>query len=87
MTDDSYVVAAALGELVEVISHRVVASRQGECPQECGEVGQVFYFVHADGGITVRCLGCRRDSFLDENFDWVYADLEYRVPLAVVTRW
>lgn len=65
----------------------VAAWPEEECPQGCGEVGRVLWMVHQNGGVTSRCLGCRRDSFLDENFDWVYSDLGYQGPLAVVTRW
>jgi len=71
-------------------SRRVVAAwAEEECPQGCGEAGRVLWMVHCDGGLTSRCLGCRRDSYLTENFDWVYTDIgyEYGEAWAIAARW
>jgi len=85
MTDD-----ASLEKLVRALGRQVVACwEESSCPMGCGESGQVFLFIHADGGMTSRCMSCRRDAYLSETFEWVYSDIGYEFgePWALIARW
>jgi len=89
MSDADYL-AYRLGETFgQMLSHQVVSAwEESSCPMECGQVGQVFFFVHGDGGMTSRCMGCRRDSYLSGTFEWVYSDIggEFGEPWALIAR-
>jgi len=90
MTDDGYL----LEKLVQALSRQVVACfwEESSCPMECGEPGQVLFFIYGDGGMACRCSGCRQDSYLAVNdwgvlWEYVATGFEHGMPWAVISRW